>query len=81
LRNAPPAVRARTERSIRSGEVFDGQWPLLAEFVRTHGGIEYAMARARAFGRDAKAALLRLGPTPEREALAAAVDFIIRRYN
>jgi octaprenyl-diphosphate synthase len=81
LRNAPAPARARIERSIRSGEVFNGQWGIVADFVATHGGIEYALSRARAYGRDAKAALGRLEPTPEREALDAAVDFIVSRYN
>jgi octaprenyl-diphosphate synthase len=81
LRNAPPAARARLERDIRAGEIYDGQWPRMTEFVHAHGGVEYAMARAKAFGREAKAALAELAPSPEREALDYAVDFIIRRYN
>lgn len=81
LRNAPPAERARMEQRIRSGEIFAGQWSAMTEFVHAHAGIEYALGRARAFGRDAKAALLALPPTAERDALDAAVDFIIRRVN
>ena len=81
LRHAPAPARARIESSILSGEVFDGAWPVMAEFVHKHGGIDYAMARARAFGQEAKASLLRLPVSVERDALHTAVDFIIDRCN
>ena len=81
LRNAPAPARRHIESGIRSGEVFAGQWAQIADFVREHGGIEYALARAQGFGRDAKAALAAVPPSPERDALDAAVDFIINRCN
>jgi octaprenyl-diphosphate synthase len=82
LRNAPPAARERIEAGIRAGAVFDGGgWTQVNEFVKTHGGIEYALARAAAFGRIAKDALKPLPPSAERDALDAAVDFIISRCN
>jgi octaprenyl-diphosphate synthase len=81
LRNAPPAARARLERAIRAGDIFDGEWSQMTDFVHAHGGVQYALARAQAFGRDAKAALLDLPASPEREALDYAVDFIISRCN
>jgi octaprenyl-diphosphate synthase len=81
LRNAPAAERRQIESRIRSGEIFAGQWTQLAAFVRDHGGVEYALARAQGFGRDAKAALAAVPPSLERDALDAAVDFIINRCN
>jgi len=81
LRQAPPAARTRIEGAIRSGEIFDGGWAQMAEFVQKHGGIAYALARATAFGAEAKMALHQLPPAPEREALDCAVDFIISRCN
>lgn len=81
LRNAPPAARERIEAEIRAGSVYDIHWPQVTEFVQTYGGTEYAVARAAAFGRIAKDALQALPPTAERDALAAAVDFIISRCN
>ena len=81
LRHAPTAARARIETDILSGAIFDGSWAAMAEFVHEHGGIDYAMARARAFGEEAKEALQRLPVSVERDALHAAVDFIIDRCN
>jgi octaprenyl-diphosphate synthase len=81
LRNAPPATRTRLERAVRSGEVFDGPWKDMTDFVKTHGGVDYALARALAFGSVAKEALVHIPPSPERDALDTAVDFIISRCN
>lgn len=81
LRHAPLATRRRIEQDIRSGAIFDGSWMAMAEFVQNYGGIEYALARARAFGSEAKDALRALRPSTEREALDTAVDFIIDRCN
>ncbi|UCE01452.1 MAG: polyprenyl synthetase family protein [Candidatus Latescibacterota bacterium] len=81
LGNAPPSERRRIETEIRSGAIFEERWPQMVRFVHTHGGIEAALARARRFGSQAKRALLRLPSTPEREALADAVDFILHRCN
>lgn len=81
LRNAPAGARARIEAAIGSGEVFQGGWPLMTEFVHTHGGIDYAIARAAQFGREAKESLLDLPPSAERDALDLAVDFITSRVN
>jgi octaprenyl-diphosphate synthase len=53
----------------------------MTDFVHVHGGLEYASARAATFGRDAKDALRAVAPSPERDALEAAVDFIISRVN
>src|SRR5262249_47924143 len=81
LRNAPKRAREHIERVIRTGEIFDGAWPQMTEFVRTYGGIEYAMQCTAAFGRDAKDALRDVPPSVERDALDSAVDFIIQRVN
>lgn len=81
LRNAPPAARTRIEGAIGSGEIFRDGWSQMTDFVHLHGGIDYAMARAAQFGRDAKAALAGLPPSAERDALDLAVDFITSRVN
>jgi octaprenyl-diphosphate synthase len=81
LRNAPAAARTRMEHRILAGEVFEAGSTDLCDFVKRHGGIDYAIGRARAFGSEAKAALARVRPSAERDALDAAVDFIIRRCN
>ena len=81
LRHAPEPERAQIEAAIQSGEIFGARWPSMREFVQEHGGVDYARARAEAFGRDARAALASLPPTPARDALEAAVDFILARVN
>src|SRR5262249_2730670 len=77
LRNAPKPARERIEHAIRSGEIFDGAWNQMTDFVRTYGGIEYAMQCTTAFGRDAKDALRAVPSSVERDALDAAVGVII----
>jgi octaprenyl-diphosphate synthase len=81
LRNAPAGARTRIEAAIGSGEIFQDGWSLMTEFVHTHGGIDYAVARAAAFGREAKESLLGVPPSAERDALDLAVDFITSRVN
>ena len=81
LGNAPVEERRRMQEDIRSGAIFNGQWSRMIRFVETHGGIEAALSRARAFGERAKSSLLELPRTPERDALSDAVDFIINRCN
>jgi octaprenyl-diphosphate synthase len=81
LRNAPAPARQRIVQQIHAGDVFDGHWSEMTDFVQTHGGIEYALALANTLGRDAKEALRGVPPSAERDALDAAVDFIISRVN
>lgn len=81
LRNAPPAKREAVERAIRAGEIFDDAWPSMCDFVQTYGGVAYALEVSQRFGREAKASLADLRPSVERDALDAAVDFIIDRSN
>lgn len=81
LRNAPREKRRAIERATLSGEIFDDQWPAMCDFVQSYGGIAYALEVAHRFGREAKASLAELRPSVQRDALDAAVDFIISRCN
>jgi len=81
LRHAPEAKRLEIEAAVRSGEIFGARWPAMREFVQEHGGVDYARARAEAFGHDARAALGALPASPARDALETAVDFILARVN
>jgi octaprenyl-diphosphate synthase len=80
LRNAPPAVRDRMEHKIQSGAIFEAG----TESIRIRAAVWRHRLRAgarhglRPRRQDALAALR---PSPEREALDAAVDFIINRCN
>lgn len=81
LRNAPARERDLLLREVRTGDIFDGGWPRMLDFVSHHGGIDDARARAQAYGERAKQALQQVPPGAERDALADAVDFVIHRCN
>ncbi len=63
-----PATRARS-------------WPRVKQFVTEHGGIDFAFARAREYGEQAKAALAPVATGPQRKLLAVAVEYVINRLN
>ena len=48
-------------------------------FVQDYGGIEYSMEKARVYGERAKDCLGRISPSPERDALHLAADYIVDR--
>lgn len=56
-------------------------WPEVQAFVQDHGGVEYAYARARGFGDEAKDALTGLAAGPQRDLLTVAVEYVINRLN
>ncbi len=51
----------------------------VVDFVQTHGGIEYAMQRAREFGERARTSLFLLPPSDAKNSLDAFIDFVIER--
>lgn len=81
LANATPQARAAMQRDIRSSAIFGGQWPRMIDFVQANGGIRDALRQARHYGDRAQEALENLPPSPERDALHDAVDFILNRCN
>jgi octaprenyl-diphosphate synthase len=83
LREAPAAARQRLEElaASRDAAVRAEAWPEVRDFVQDHGGVDYAFARARAFGEEAKSALAPVASGPQKDLLAVAVEYVINRLN
>lgn len=56
-------------------------WPQVQAFVEAHGGVDYAYARARRYGDEAKQSLADLPRGPRRDLLMTAVEYVINRLN
>jgi octaprenyl-diphosphate synthase len=56
-------------------------WPEVKAFVTEFGGVDYAFAKARAFGEEAKGALVPVASGPQKDLLAVAVEYVINRLN
>lgn len=82
-RTAPPAARGRVAElaAIREPAARAACWPEVRAFVTDHGGVDYAFARARAYGEEAKAALGPLASGPQKDLLAVSVEYVINRLN
>jgi octaprenyl-diphosphate synthase len=66
---------------VPPGESRSGRWPEVKKFVTEHGGVDYAFAKARQYGEEAKQALTPVASGIQRKLLATAVDFVINRLN
>jgi octaprenyl-diphosphate synthase len=53
----------------------------IVEFVKQHGGIDYAVGKAGQYASAARAALASVPETPAREALLQFVDFVMQRHS
>ncbi|MFN2369842.1 MAG: polyprenyl synthetase family protein [Candidatus Krumholzibacteriia bacterium] len=82
-RAAPAAARARIAAlaAEREPAVRAVSWPEVRTFVTDHGGVDYAFAKAREFGEEAKAALGPVASGPQKDLLAVAVEYVINRLN
>ena len=79
LGNAPAAASERVGDLFRNGFDRREHWDEVVTFVREYGGIEYAMRRARDLGEQAKRFLRDLSPSPSRDALCMAADYVVGR--
>jgi len=78
LRGATPNDRSEMLAMIKkSGKKMDVRRVL--EFVRTHGGLDYAAGRARGYAALATECLSPFPPGPAREALEAFAQFVVER--
>ncbi len=82
-RNGSPAARKRigelaleTDSAVRAA-----CWPEVKAFVTDFGGVDYAFAKAREFGAEAKVALGPVASGPQKDLLAVAVEYVINRLN
>lgn len=82
-RNADPATRARIGElaAARDSATRAAQWPEVKKFVTDCGGVDYAFAKAREFGEEAKTALGPVASGPQKDLLAVAVEYVINRLN
>jgi octaprenyl-diphosphate synthase len=82
-RAAPTAARDRVAAlaAAREPAVRSASWPEVRAFVTGHGGVDYAFAKAREFGEEAKAALGPVASGPQKDLLAVAVEYVINRLN
>ena len=70
------ALAAATDSRERAAD-----WPEVKAFVTEQGGVDYAFAKARQFGEEAKSALAPVASGPQKDLLAVAVEYVINRLN
>jgi octaprenyl-diphosphate synthase len=83
LAQAPRRERQRFLElaSVTVGVPRSERWSEVRAFVTQHDGVEYAFAKARQYGQEAKAALAPVAAGAQKELLATAVDYVINRLN
>jgi len=81
FRNAPEKSRERVSELFYGAFEGDEHWNEVVSFVRDYGGVEYSLNKARELGEKAKNALSPVSPSPERDALCYAADYIVQRIN
>ena len=79
FRNAPENARNRVSDLFRGGFETCGDWNDVVLFVQDYGGIEYSLEKARGYGERAKGCLGGISPSPERDALHLAADYVVDR--
>ncbi len=78
-RNAPGKSRERVSELFHSSFNDEARWNEVISFIGEHGGIEYSLKKARELGEKAKDALVPVSPSPEKDALCFAADYIVQR--
>jgi octaprenyl-diphosphate synthase len=79
FRNAPEKARRRVKDLFDAGSEVNENWKEIVHFVQSYGGIEYSLEKAKGFGERAKVCLKDIDPSPERDALHLAADYIVDR--
>jgi octaprenyl-diphosphate synthase len=79
FRNAPENARKRVRDLFRGGFENHSDWNDVVLFVQDYGGIEYSLEKARRYGEQAKGCLDGISPSPERDALHLAADYVVDR--
>jgi len=82
-RNAPVSAQERIgSLALRRDSADRGDcWAEVKDFVLEYGGVDYAFAKAREFGEEAKDALGPVASGPQKDLLAVAVEYVINRLN
>mgnify|MGYP001031587844 CR=1 FL=1 len=79
FRNAPENARKRVQDIFREGFESGSDWNDVVLFVQDYGGIEYSLEKARGYRERAKGHLVEISPSPERDALHLAADYVVDR--
>ena len=79
LERARPAELDRVRALLRRRALEPAELEEIRRLVLEHDGVEYALARAHAFARAAKADLEVFPPSEERETLVLVADFVVDR--
>jgi octaprenyl-diphosphate synthase len=77
---APGSARREILQLIRNKSARDGSTRIL-EFVKTYGGIEYALQKAEHYSRLAREELRPFPDSPAKESLFKFIDFVVERPN
>ena len=79
LARAAPAAAARVRELLAHGVLGAAAVEEIRRYVVEHEGVEYALERAHAWARAAKADLDAFPPSEERDTLALIADFVVDR--
>jgi len=79
LDRAAPHARERVVSLLRHRHVGPDEIEEVRRLVLEYDGVEYALARARAYAQSAKEDLGAFAPTEERETLALVADYVVDR--
>jgi octaprenyl-diphosphate synthase len=79
LRNAPERDRERLRELVASADSNDGVLDELTELMDRHGGFAYAKTVAAQCAAAAKELLVSFEPSPSRDALFFAADYVVQR--
>jgi octaprenyl-diphosphate synthase len=80
LRAMTSAERGRVAALLATADPADDDVADVAGIVVERGGLEYARNRAAEYAERARAALVGLPPTPARDALGAAILYVMERH-
>jgi octaprenyl-diphosphate synthase len=80
LRSMTQAERARVASLLETSDPSDEEVAAIAEIVVERGGLDYARNRAAEYADRARSSLVGLPPTPARDALGAAISYVMERH-
>lgn len=78
LRSASPDEAKQIEKVIEDDN-WTEKWQQILDFIRTHGGVEYASQKAGEYAQRAGDQLTGLSDSPAKEALLNLVSYAVRR--
>jgi octaprenyl-diphosphate synthase len=80
LRSMTPAERGRAAALFNAADPAAADVEEVAGIIVERGGLDYARSRAAEYADRAHTALVGLPPTPARDALGAAISYVMERH-